>query len=124
MSWPMPGDSAIVRARRVALAYRTALEAADPDRCAALDDRMRAWNQQWILPRERRYDLDEWVSAADAADIAGIGMSALRNARHRGRIVGRQHGPKDWRYRVGDILKLGANRRTREKKQLDIEGSA
>lgn len=110
--WPFPGDSPIVRARRVALAYRTALEAADPGMCAQVDDAMAQWGQHWVMPRMVYHDDDEWLAVADAADFAMVETSTLRMWRKRGVLSGRNTNGK-WTYRAGDLVDLTSEKRRR-----------
>lgn len=110
--WPYPGDSPVARARRIARAYREHLAVADPARCAELDAACEAWGQTWIAPRTLRYDLDDWLRPADAADIAAVSVATLRKMRTRGRLVGRRTS-EGWRYRARDVLALATGVRTR-----------
>jgi hypothetical protein len=113
MTWPFPGDTKAVRDRKVALAYRQRLEECNPQACADLDEIMRRYGQQWVIPRPVTTDVDAYISAADAADLAAVSMSALRKARCRGKVGGRQDAAGRWEYRVGEILAMGARPRTR-----------
>lgn len=113
MTWPYPGDSAIVRARRVALAYRQRLELCAPQDCAELDELMRRYGQNWAVPRPVTTDIEAYIGAADAAELAAISMAQLRAARANGTITGRRNHAGRWEYRVGDILAMGARPRTR-----------
>jgi hypothetical protein len=116
MAWPYPGDSPLARARRVAHAYRAALEHTDPDACAALDQQMTRWGQAWVAPRPELHDLDDWIGPAEAADLAAVGTAQLRVWRHRGRITGRRRASGSWEYQVRDVLALisATRHRTRE----------
>lgn len=113
MTWPYPGDSPLARARRVARAYRQHLYDADPATCATLDARCLDWGEGWVAPSTLRYDLDDWLSVADAADIAAVQPATLRTWRKRGRLTGR-HGTDGWRYRARDVLALASQVRRRK----------
>ena len=113
--WPFPGDVPLVRARKVALAYRDALSTVDPAACRRLDDRMRSYGQTWAVPRIVAFDLDAWVSVQDAAELASVEPAALRTWRRRRRIVGRLVNGR-WEYRAGDVLALSTAPRTRRTK--------
>lgn len=110
--WPYPGDSPLARARRVARAYREHLHQVDPLRCNEVDEQMAGWGQGWIAPRVLRYELDDWLSLADAADVAAVERGCLRQWRARGKIVGR-HTTTGWQYRARDVLRLASEVRRR-----------
>jgi hypothetical protein len=74
--WPYPGDSPLVRARKIAQSYRAHLHAASPDVCAAVDDMARAFGETWIVPRVVTVDDDDELSPAEAADYLCIGTAA------------------------------------------------
>jgi hypothetical protein len=116
MSWPYPGDAPIVRAKRVAWAYRQRLEEADPGACHTLDAIMRLHGQTWVVPQPVTADPQAWIGAADAAELAGISMSALASLRRSGRICGRCRTPRRWEYQVGEVQALAANPRTRSRR--------
>jgi len=110
--WPYPGDSPVARARRVARAYREVVARLDPDACAELDERLAGWGETWLAPRIVTYDLDDWLSAAQAADVAAVSVACLRQWRGRDRLRGRQVGGR-WEYRARDVLTLAAEVRRR-----------
>ncbi len=112
-AWPYPGDAPLARARRVARAYREHLLRVDPDLCATLDDQMTSFGETWLAPRILRYDLDDWLSPREAADIAGVSVACVRQWRARGRLTGR-HTAKGWRYRARDVLVLSGEVRRRK----------
>lgn len=111
--WPYPGDSPVARARRVAHAYRARLHLADPQQCADLDATMRGWGQTWAVPTVVTYDLDDWLSVAQAAEVGAVSPAMLRVWRHRGRIIGRQQG-RVWFYQARDVVALAAEPRHRQ----------
>ena len=111
-SWPYPGDSPLAKARRIARAYREIAARADPEATTELDQRIVGWGEVWIAPRMVRFDLDDWLSPADAADIAAVSIAALRQWRARGRLTGRRTHD-GWRYRARDVLALAAEVRRR-----------
>lgn len=113
MTWPYPGDSPLARARRLTHAYRAALANADPDGCHDLDHRAREWGETWITPGVVLYDLDDWLTPTEAADIACVRPAQLREWRRRSRITGRQRTDGTWEYQARDILTLMAEVRRR-----------
>lgn len=111
--WPYPGDTPLVRARKVAQAYRAHLHATNPDVCAAVDDMARAFGETWAVPRLVIHDRDALLTAAEAADYTCLSPAALRQLRRRGRLAG-HHVGGHWYYRITDLDNLAANRRRRE----------
>lgn len=111
-TWPYPGDSPLARARRIARAYREHLAVANPQICTQLDATCIDWGEGWVAPRVLRYDLDDWLSPADAADIAAVSMASIRKMRARGRLHGRRTA-QGWQYRARDVLALVSEIRRR-----------
>jgi hypothetical protein len=128
--WPFKGDSPAVRARKVAWAYRAAAEQmqarlaeldpehADKDAVADLDQRFRQWGERWPAP-VRHYEMDEWVTAKEAADIAGIAPGTIGSLRVRGRIDARLVDGKTFLYRVRDVHELAGKVRGRRGNATD-----
>lgn len=114
MTWPYPGDSPTVIARRVAWAYRQQLEKSDPKECAELDRIVAGLGQQWATVQPVTRTPDEWVSARDAADITSLSLDQLRGLRRAGRLTGRQKSPRRWEYQVIELIALSAHTRTRK----------
>lgn len=110
--WPFPGDSPLVRARKVALAYRAALAVTDPEACVRLDTLLGGYGETWAVPRVQRYELDDWLDVADAADLASVDPAQLRVWRRRGLLVGRKVGMK-WEYQAREILAMSTRLRRR-----------
>lgn len=101
--WPFPGDSPAARARRVAQAYRAMLDHHAPRACADLDRRMRNMGQHWVVPGVvTQYDPEQWLSPAEAAELACVEVDAIRQMRRRGIIAGRRNG-RQWEYQVREI---------------------
>lgn len=114
--WPYPGDSPLVRARKIAQSYRAHLHAANPDICAAVDDMATAFGETWIVPRVVTATDDDELTAGEAADYLCISTAALRQLRGRLRRQGRQFGVKregEWRYTVRELRDLQASTRRR-----------
>lgn len=101
--WPFPGDSPVVRARRVALAYRAALLTADPVSCDTLDRRMRGWGQGWAVVRLYHYEMTDWITPAQAAELGSVNRRTVAAWRRHGRLRGRR-GAGGWEYLAGDVL--------------------
>jgi len=111
--WPFPGEGRLVRARRIAVAYRVALNAINPAECQRLDAQFTAWGETWCIPRVVTYDPDQWLPPKDAADVACISTDTLRQLRARGRIDGRLVDGH-YEYQVRDLWKLSVAPRSRE----------
>ena len=109
--WPFPGDSPAARARKIALAYRAALEAIDPKTAGELDERFRSWGERWPAP-VRSYNDDEWVTADEAGDLIGISGGTISSLRVRGRIDGKFDG-KRYLFLVIYVYKLSGDVRGR-----------
>jgi hypothetical protein len=115
MSWPHPGDSPVVIARRVAWAYRARLEKANPADCRDLDRIMSKLGQHWAVARPVTRRPDEWVPAREAAEIAAVSIDTIRNLRLAGRLTGRQVSERQWEYQVANVIALSAAPRTRKR---------
>lgn len=76
--WPWPGDTELVRARKVAIAYREHLRTANPQVCAALDEAMRAYGQFWLLPRQETYEPTQAITADLAAELVSRSEAMIR----------------------------------------------
>lgn len=113
-AWPYPADSPTARARRIAQAYREALNVARPDLCAQLDAAMNGYGETWIAPAPVIHDLDDWLTPAEAADIAAIGVDGIRALRHRDRLQGTLTSD-GWRYRYRDVLDAMTIKRRRSR---------
>lgn len=131
--WPFPGDTAIVRARKVAWAYRAVAEKLqarvnelDPnnagDEVADLDTRFRQWGERWPAP-VRNYDPDEWISADEAGRIAGVSGGYISSLRVAGRIEGKMVDRKSFRYQVRDVHRLAEVIRRRRESSTDRVGA-
>lgn len=119
MTWPYPGDSPVARTRRVAIAYRAALEQTAPLSCAALDKLIGGeFGQTWVLPGFAGYEPDEWLSPADAAALACVEVDTIRQMRRRGVIHGRQYQGR-WQYRAKEIVDAFAQPRSRNRAVTD-----
>lgn len=68
--WPNPADSALDRARAIAREYRDALHAADPHRCAVLDQAAGEFGETWLTARLQFTD-SELLTLTDLADVLG-----------------------------------------------------
>ncbi len=100
--WPFPEDTSLDRARKIAIAYRTALLDADPDECSMLDRRMRYFNQTWVLGYVDRWDDNDLITGREAAELLSVTPGAVRHYRLRGYLCGFRT-TEGWYYRVGDV---------------------
>lgn len=115
MTWPFPADSPTQRARRVAHAYRQQLYEIDPAAAEELDHRMIGYGQGWVAAKLALHELDDWLSASQAAALAEVPVDYLKVWRRRGRLVGRRAG-RSYEYQVREVLRaMGKARRLRLK---------
>lgn len=119
LHWPWPGDAPVVRARKIAWAYRAALEEIAPDKVAELDARFRQWGERWPAP-VRHYEPHEMVTAEEAGDILALSGGAVSSLRVNGRIKGHYDKPtRRFLYRVEDLHKLSSTLRRRKPSTTD-----
>lgn len=110
--WPFPGDSALARARRIALAYRAALQDLDLGKSHDMDHLFRRWGETWTAPRLIVWNDDDELRAEDAAEVLCTTSNAIGNLRRSGRLAGRHDGNR-WLYRYADLLRLTTEPRSR-----------
>lgn len=121
--WPRRGDSPVTIARTVARTYRTHFQAANPVGCAMVDDAMRAYGQLWIVSTVITTAAEDLVNTADAAELAGVTVEAIRKWRSRGYIDRdgqrrylqvRARDAQDWPlFEAGEVLAIAATIRSR-----------
>jgi hypothetical protein len=73
-----------MRRERVAASYRALLEDVAPDVCHELDAQMLAVGQRWVVPQIVSYSDDDWLSAEQVADYAGVSIATAYSWRQRG----------------------------------------
>lgn len=110
--WPFPGDSELARARRVAREYRQQLHTVNPSVCLAVDRKMAEYGETWVLPRLVVHDLDDWLTVAQACDLAAVKPATLRQWRARGRLTGRTVDGR-WEYLAREVLAVVSSVRYR-----------
>ncbi len=113
--YPYPGEAPVVRARRIANAYRARLMLVDPEGMAELDALCERWGETWAMPRLCRWDEDDWLSVADAAEFICVQPDSIHKMRLRGRLTGKYEGGR-WLYRAGDLV--GVISATRHRQRL------
>lgn len=101
--WPYPGDSPVVRARRVALAYRARLAELDEPACTALDELCRQWGQGWAVVHLLTFDWEDWLTPRQAAELASVQVRHIAKLRRNGRLNGRRNEGR-WEYQAGEVL--------------------
>lgn len=113
--WPFPGDSPVVKARKMALAYRAALQEMDPALVKEMDQRFADWGQRWHATEHVAYGPEDWVPTDIAASMVDLSTGTLSILRTRGRIKGRlrQKGERGFEYKVKDVLALSTEIRRR-----------
>lgn len=111
MTWPWPGDNREERAKRVALAYRTALFNHAPEACEVLDEHWISLDQFWIRPTNQPLRLDDWLTEKEIGEMLSISSKGVYMLGHRGRIPCYEvNGVR--LYRVGDVVQYHSERRT------------
>lgn len=116
--WPYPGDTPLVRARKVAQMYRARLRALSTDACDDADNAAVGFGETWVVPRVLTYTDRDWLKPADAADYLCISVEALRLLRTRGRIEQAVLGEDGiWRYPFAELRTL-QGRRTRRRNDV------
>ncbi len=104
-AWPFPGDSSIVRARKVALAYRElAAQFAPAEKLSEMDARFRRWGEGWMSPVDT-FGPDDWVNAKQAGQLAGMSGANVHKLRRNGEIRARYDGRK-YLFQVGEVQQL------------------
>ncbi|MDP8971188.1 MAG: helix-turn-helix domain-containing protein [Actinomycetota bacterium] len=116
--WPYPGDTPIVRARRIALAYRAVAEHHAPHECADLDAVVRGMGETWAVPIPVATDPDELLTPAEAAQMLCVSTAVIRNLRLRGRLPG-HHDGRGYRYKTADVTDLFLTKRGRRRSASD-----
>lgn len=77
-SWPYPGDTAVLRARRIALAYREHLRNINPELCSVIDDTMRSYGQDWVSPEVYQFEPGQPLTTAQAAALVSVRVETIR----------------------------------------------
>lgn len=116
--WPFPGEPPLVRARRVAHAYRALAEQAGAD-TADLDARIKAWGESWAIPRLTTCGPDDMLTASEAGDLLATSAAAINNLRRNGRLAGEKDNSGRWKYRARDVTALSARPRSRKPRATD-----
>ncbi len=73
-----------MKARRVASSYRAVLEDVAPDACHQLDQQMIEMGIDWVVPQVVAWSDDDWMSAEQVAQYAGVSLATVYSWRHRG----------------------------------------
>jgi hypothetical protein len=112
-------DSPLDRSRIVARSYREALRMNFPELCARIDEHMLGLGQTWVVPQIAQYELDDLLTAQQAADYCGIEKQTLQVWKSRGLTVIETVDGR--RYRVADLLAYQAERRVRRKSRGSLQ---
>lgn len=67
--WPHPTDTALDRARKVALMYRAALGTCSPAMRDQCDQTAAGFGETWMLDRPQLVDPDQALTTAEAAEL-------------------------------------------------------
>lgn len=114
--WPIPGDTPLDRARRIAQDLHTRLARHDPDEAAAVAQAATALGEPWLIPQPGPLDLTLLLPAPDMETYLGGEPRAatIRQWAARGHIPRHHDTNGSTVYRVGDILDhIAAQRRAR-----------
>lgn len=77
-AWPWPGENALQRTRRIALAYREYLRSINPELCESLDQTMRAYGQMWVAPEVITVEPHDTVTTREAALLVSVNPDTIR----------------------------------------------
>ena len=116
--WPFPGEPPLVRARRVAHAYRALAADAGAD-TTELDNLIKTWGESWAVPRLTTCGPDDMLTASEAGDLLATSAAAINNLRRKGRLPGTKDGNGRWKYRARDVTALSARPRSRKPRATD-----
>lgn len=107
----LPGDSREDVAKRVAMTAVSLMEElakSDPVSVYAVElfrSQWRAQGVKWLDVSDQPLDLDEWLPAADIAELAEVGVATVRQWRKRGHITSRWDSHRQLTvYNVGEVL--------------------
>lgn len=109
LPWPWPHDTALARARRIAQSYRAVLEDVAPEACHELDEQMYRYRVRWLAPSISIYDDDDWLSAEQVADYAGVSLKCAYEWGKRGLASMRTN--EGLRFRFADVRDWVSGRR-------------
>ncbi len=84
--WIYPGDTDLMKARRLTWAYRNLAKLANPDGCRALDEAATTYGQGWVCEQPITVPDDQMLTTAQAAELAGVEVETVRQWRKRGYI--------------------------------------
>lgn len=116
--WPYPGDSPLVRARKLLHSCRALLHTANPDLGRQFDEMAIGFGETWVVPKLITHDENDLLNPAEAADYLCTSLANIRRLRLAGRLTG-HHTRDGWRYRVADLRRLEQQPRTRRPTRVD-----
>lgn len=76
--WPHPTDTALDRARKVALMYRAALGTCSPAMRDQCDATAAGFGETWMLDRPQLVDPDQALTTAQAAELVHVQPHTIR----------------------------------------------
>lgn len=112
--WHVPGATSAERARDVARTCWKALRSVDPDAADRIAWAATQAGETWLTPQVARYQDDDFVSPADAAELIGKSARTVYEWVARGwlpHIIVHDGRSDRIRVRVGTVLDVAANRR-------------
>lgn len=100
--------------------YRARLELIDPDACRHLDEALTGWGETWVAPRVVTFDLEDWLTPSQAADLVSSSAANIRRLRLAGRLTGRFRNGR-WQYQAKEVMRIISEKRSR--KSIDKDGA-
>ncbi|MEV1315354.1 hypothetical protein AB0J14_04635 [Micromonospora arborensis] len=76
--WPVPGDNATDRARKVAQMYRARLRALDAAACDQADQVAVNFGETWVTPTVATVDDTDTITTAEAAQLVNVSEDVIR----------------------------------------------
>jgi hypothetical protein len=101
--WPWGVETELQKARRVAVAYRQHLRAANPTICDALDATLLDLGQVWIVPRPVVWDDTDAITTGEAAELVGKTPADIRRWASDGLLPRFGQDGRSRTYLAGDV---------------------
>ncbi|MFI1194067.1 hypothetical protein ACH4T9_12530 [Micromonospora sp. NPDC020750] len=76
--WPIPGDTALDRARKIAHMYRAQLHALNPDACNQADATAQQFGETWVVPQTVTVEDTDAITTSEAAQLVHVSEDVIR----------------------------------------------